>query len=108
MSKQKAIALMILSYLLLVLIVTMALVEVERLQERVDIIEMNNLSSVNKNSLKTILEGKFQKWTYGCEQYIGLGDRLATPLYPLDCPHFLATLVCETDSCLCKCLIMND
>jgi LPS O-antigen subunit length determinant protein (WzzB/FepE family) len=56
MSKEKAIALMIAGYLLLILLFTMALVEVEKLQERVNIIETNNLSTVNKNSLKTILE----------------------------------------------------
>jgi len=56
MSKEKAIALMIAGYLLLILLFTMALVEFEKLQERVDIIETNNLSTVNKNSLKTILE----------------------------------------------------
>ena len=56
MTKEKAIALMIAGYLLLILLFTMALVEIERLVERVDIIEMNNLSSVNKNALETILE----------------------------------------------------
>jgi biopolymer transport protein ExbB/TolQ len=56
MTKQKAIALMIVGYLLLILLFTMALVEVEKLQERVSSVEMNNLSSVNKNALETILE----------------------------------------------------
>jgi fructose-1,6-bisphosphatase len=56
MSKQKAIALMIAGYLLLILLFTMALVEFEKLQERVDIIETNNLSTVSKNDLETIIE----------------------------------------------------
>jgi biopolymer transport protein ExbB/TolQ len=57
MSKEKAIALMLLGYLLLILLCTIALVEIEKLQERVDIIEVNNLSTVSKNDLETILEG---------------------------------------------------
>ena len=56
MTKEKAIALMIAGYLLLILLCTMALVEFEKLQERVNIIETNNLSTVNKNRLETILE----------------------------------------------------
>ena len=56
MSKQKAIALMIAGYLLLILLFTMAFVEIERLQERVNIIETNNLAIVTKSDLETILE----------------------------------------------------
>jgi fructose-1,6-bisphosphatase len=56
MSKEKAIALMIAGYLLLILLFTMALVEVEKLQERVDIIEVNNLAIVTKSDLETIIE----------------------------------------------------
>jgi biopolymer transport protein ExbB/TolQ len=56
MSKEKAIALMIAGYLLLILLFTMALVEFKKLQERVDIIETNNLAIVTKSDLEVILE----------------------------------------------------
>jgi len=56
MSKQKAIALMVLIYAILIIGLTTALVRIDELQERVNIIEISNLSSVNKNALETILE----------------------------------------------------
>ena len=56
MTKQKAIALMVLIYAILIIGLTTALVRIDELQERVSSVEMNNLSTVNKNALETILE----------------------------------------------------
>jgi biopolymer transport protein ExbB/TolQ len=55
MSKQKAIALMLLGYMLLVFLLTVAMVEIEKLQERVNAIEVNNISYASKNDLQAIL-----------------------------------------------------
>ena len=55
MSKQKAIALMVLIYAILIIGLTTALVRIDELQERVNIIEVNNISYATKNDLQAVL-----------------------------------------------------